>query len=79
MLICCNLPDFVILLLDNMYRRFVKMKFGKKLNSSNTWQNLGNLSGLDKVTMYGYGGNILSSPGSISSGTNFTCTFKDYS
>lgn len=49
------------------------------LNSSNTWQNLGNLSGLDKVTMYGYGGNILSSPGSISSGTNFTCTFKDYS
>lgn len=49
------------------------------LNSSNTWLNLGNLSNLYKVTMIGYGGNTLSSPGSISSGTQFTCTFKDYS
>lgn len=49
------------------------------LNSSNTWLNLGNLSGLNKVTMIGYSGNTLSSPGSISSGTQFTCTFKDYS
>lgn len=49
------------------------------LNSSNTWLNLGNLSNLYKVTMIGSGGNTLSSPGSISSGTQFTCTFKDYS
>lgn len=49
------------------------------LNSSNTWLNLGNLSNLYKVTMIGSGRNTLSSPGSISSGTQFTCTFKDYS
>ncbi len=49
------------------------------LNSSNTWLNMGNLSGLSKMTMIGYSGNTLSSPGSISSGTQFTCTFKDYS
>lgn len=36
-------------------------------------------SNLYKVTMIGYGGNTLSSSGSISSGTQFTCTFKDYS
>ena len=49
------------------------------LNTSNTWLNAGDLSGLEKVTMTGSSGNTLSRPGDITSGTQFTCTFVDYS
>jgi len=48
------------------------------LNTSNSWINLNSMTGLTKLTMVNSSGTKLSSPGSISSSNQFTCTWKGY-